>query len=442
MLLDKIIAVMEENRDEPAIVTDDREYCYGELLQCYETYMEELAEIPECSVFAVRGKFTVKTIGLMMALINRKAIYVPIAKEVKDVEFYLQTSQSEYFIDMEDEKIQVLSGEVSHPILLGLKEKELPGIVFFSSGTTGVPKAAVHDLMPYIHRFEERGKTLRSMAFLLFDHMGGFNTVMHSVSNGGFMVTLSQQTPDEVCRVIEKYQLELLPTSPSFLHMLLMGRFYEKYDLSSLKIISYGTEPMQESTLRRLHKIFPEVTLKQTYGLTELGVMRTKSRSSDSLWVKVGGDSHHQTKVVDGILYIKSDMSMLGYLNAEAPFDEDGWYNTGDKVEVDGDYFKILGRDSELINVGGEKVYPAEVESVLLEVDGVQDVAVVGMSNPIMGQVVVANIYPEEGIDTVALTKKIKDVSRERLEKFKRPVKIKFSDDSFQSARFKKKRSG
>ncbi len=441
MLLDKIIAVMEENKDNIAIVTDDIEYSYKELLQYYEKYMLELSDIPECSVFAVRGKFTVKTIGLMMAMINRKSIYVPIAKEVVDVDFCLETAQCEYFIDMEDEKIQDLSCEVSHPILLDLKEKGLPGIVFFSSGTTGVPKAAVHDLMPYIHRFEERGKTLRSMAFLLFDHMGGFNTVMHSISNGGFMVTLSQQTPDEVCRVIEKYKLELLPTSPTFLNMLLMGRYYEKYDLSSLRIISYGTEPMPESTLNRLHNLFPEITLKQTYGLTELGVMRTKSRSSNSLWVKLGGDEHHQTKVVDGILYIKSDMSMLGYLNAEAPFDEEGWYNTGDKVEVDGDYFLIKGRDSELINVGGEKVYPAEVESVLLEIEGIQDVAVVGMPNPIMGQVVQANVYPEDGVDTVELTKIIKVVCKEKLEKFKRPMKIKFSETSFQSARFKKKRS-
>ena len=72
--------------------------------------------------------------------------------------------------------------------------------------------------------------------------------------------------------------------------------------------------------------------------------IRDRSKASDSLWMKMGGDSHHQTKVVDGILYVKSDMAMLGYLNAEAPFDEDGWYNTGDHVEVDGEYYLIQGR--------------------------------------------------------------------------------------------------
>ena len=80
----------------------------------------------------------------------------------------------------------------------------------------------------------------------------------HSISNAGLMVTLSKRTPDEVCQAIERYELELLPTSPTFLQMLLIGRYYEKYNLSSLKIISYGTEPMPASTLARMHKLFPE----------------------------------------------------------------------------------------------------------------------------------------------------------------------------------------
>ncbi len=440
MLLDKIMGVMEENFDKTALITDGVEYTYRNLLEVYLKYNELLSDIPQGSVFCVKGEFDVNSIGLMLALINRRCIYVPLAKTVKDVEFYLNTAECEYFFDMEENRLHKRKMKVCHPFLTELRSGQLPGLIFFSSGTTGTPKAAVHDMMPYIHRFEKRGKTLRSMAFLLFDHAGGFNTVMQSISNGGLLVTLSKRTPDEVCRAIEKYRLELLPTSPTFLHMLLLGRYYEKYDLSSLKIISYGTEPMPESTLVRLHQVFPSIKMKQTYGLTEVGALRTKSKASDSLWMKIGGDEHHQIKVVNDILYIKSDMAMLGYLNAESPFDKDGWYNTGDKVEVDGEYLLVKGRDSELINVGGEKVYPAEVESVLLEIDGVRDAIVQGISNPIMGQVVQANIYPDENLDRSELTKKIKAECRGKLEKFKRPVKIIFSEQPFRTDRFKKKR--
>src|SRR6266478_1754084 len=87
-----------------------------------------------------------------------------------------------------------------------------------------------------------------------------------------------------------------------------------------------------------------------------------------------------------------SKSAMLGYLNWPSPFDAEGWFNTGDSVEVDGEWLRILGRKSEIINVGGEKVYPAEVESVLHELDNIRDVAVIGRANPISGQVVLARV--------------------------------------------------
>src|SRR5260221_9709387 len=142
---------------------------------------------------------------------------------------------------------------------------------------------------------------------------------------------------------------------------------------------------MPESTLKRFHELFPKVRLLQTYGLSEVGILRSTSRSSDSLWVKVGGDGF-QTRVVDGMLEIKARYAMLGYLNAASPFTADGWFKTGDAVEVDGEYFRILGRKSELINVGGEKVYPVEVESVLQAMEGVENVAGKGESHPIAGE--------------------------------------------------------
>ena len=129
--------------------------------------------------------------------------------------------------------------------------------------------------------------------------------------------------------------------------------------------------------------------LLQTYGLSELGILRSQSRSADSLWVRVGGEGF-ETKVVDGRLWIQAQSAMLGYLNAPNPFDADGFFDTGDLVDVDGDWLRFLGRKSDIINVGGSKVYPAEVESVLLELDNVADVSVSGEPSPLTGQLVAA----------------------------------------------------
>ena len=126
-------------------------------------------------------------------------------------------------------------------------------------------------------------------------------------------------------------------------------------------------------------------------GLSEVGILRSKSKSSDSLWVKVGGEEF-QTRVRNGMLEIKARSAMLGYLNAPSPYTEDGWFMTQDEVEVDGDYIKILGRTSEIINVGGQKVFPAEVESIIQLMEGVEEVAVSSEFNPITGQMVKASL--------------------------------------------------
>ncbi len=74
--------------------------------------------------------------------------------------------------------------------------------------------------------------------------------------------------------------------------------------------------------------------------------MSTKSENSESLWMKIGGDGF-EMKIVDGILYIRTQSAMLGYLNAPSPFDEEGWFNTKDKVEEKDGYIRILGRTTD-----------------------------------------------------------------------------------------------
>jgi acyl-CoA synthetase (AMP-forming)/AMP-acid ligase II len=219
--------------------------------------------------------------------------------------------------------------------------------------------------------------------------------------------------------------------------MLLISEAHRRFDLSSVEYISYGTEPMPAATLAAIREAFPGVKLRQLYGLTELGILPTRTHADDALRVKLGGDGC-EVKVVDGILWVRAPASMLGYLNAPSPFDQDGWFNTGDAVVAEGGYFRILGRESELINVGGEKVFPAEVESVILQVENIRDVVVWGKPNPITGSVVAASVLIRQTEDSTNVERRVRQHCRERLAEFKVPAVVEVSEHSFHSPRFKR----
>jgi acyl-coenzyme A synthetase/AMP-(fatty) acid ligase len=299
----------------------------------------------------------------------------------------------------------------------------------------------LHDFGRLLAKFRKPRPALRTLNFLLFDHWGGLNTLLHCLANDSPVVLPEDRTANHICELMERRQVELLPTSPTFLNMLLLSRAYEGRDLRSLRLITYGSEPMPAVTLARLRTVFPNVELRQTYGLIELGVLRAKSESSDSLWVKVGGEGY-DIRVVDGILQIKADSAMLGYLNAPSPFTEDGYFVTGDRVEQNGDYLRFLGRESELINVGGLKVFPAEVEEVLLANPLVEDAVVYGERHPITGKIVCADIKLRDSLTEPEARRTLKGFCAERLEPFKVPVKLKFVQDALHGDRLKRLRIG
>lgn len=333
--------------------------------------------------------------------------------------------------------------EVSQALFAPLVEQGHAGFVIFTSGSTGRSKAVLLDFERMTHRHRERVRgSCRTLLFLKLDHIGGLNTLFSVLFNGGAIITCPTRDARSICACIEAHAVELLPTTPSFLTMLLMSRVHSEYDLSSLKIITYGTEVMPASTLSALHRTFPEVTLKQTYGLSELGILSTQSKDSSSKWMKIGG-AGVGLEVRNGLLWVRSDAAMLGYLNAPSPFDAHGWYNTGDRVEVDGDYYQILGRESDVINVAGEKVFPGEIESFLLTLDNVKDVLVRQKRSPIVGQMVWAEFVLEREEDPAEFRRRITAQCEAHLSPFKVPGHITIaSRDSFVGSRFKKNRSG
>lgn len=445
MFIDFLIPVFQRHADRDAVIWKDLAYSYGWLLDRIDHWRRRMDEeqIRSGSVIVLEADFSPNAVALFLVLLDRQCVLVPLTSAVESKrDELMEIAQGEALVRIGgDDRVSIapLNRQADHPLYAELRNREHPGLVLFSSGSTGKSKAAVHDLVGLLDKFRTPRHRLRAISFLLYDHIGGVNTMLYTLSNGGCLVTVQARSPDGVLEAVEKHRVELLPTSPTFINLMLLSEAGSRWDLSTLKTVTYGTEPMPESTLRQFHRQFPQIRLVQTYGLSEVGILRSKSKSSDSLWVKVGGEGF-QTRVVDGILHVKAASAMLGYLNAPSPFSPDGWLITGDVVEQDGEYLRILGRQSEIINVGGEKVFPGEVESVIQELDNVADVTVHGQKNPITGQIVCARVSLQQDEPLRSLRLRLKRFCQERLEPFKIPVKVEIVEGLQHGARFKRLR--
>ncbi len=445
--LDWLYRRFDEALDRDCIIWREQRYSYAWLREHLAAWRSRLAaaNILSGTVVAVAGDYSPEVIALLLALIEGGCIIVPLtassAPQREELEFGAEVQVAISFSEGDRFEIVHLDGGVENPLTCKLIAAGDPGLVIFTSGSTGKSKAALHNFARLLEKFQARRKPQITLAMLLLDHIGGINTLFYALSNAGTIVAVDNRDPEKVCSLIARYRVEVLPTSPTFLNLLLLSEAWRRHDLSSLRRVTYGTEVMPARTLQRLRRILPNVDLFQLYGLSELGILRTRTPNPDSLWLKVGGEGI-ETKVQQGTLWIRTPSAMLGYLNATSPFDEDGWFDTGDAVETDGDYLRILGRKSDLINVGGEKVFPVEVENMLLDMPNVRDVTVSGMPNPITGQVVAARFNLFEPEELPEFRRRMREFCASRLAPYKIPAKVEIVNAAQYGEGFKKMRRG
>ncbi len=440
---DKLLRRIEAFGDRTAIIYNGQSFSYQQLLANVQSWREELAArgVAGGDCVAVSGDFSPGTASLILALIANGNVALPLTRRL------LTTAEQEQraiyasavfeFEDDDSWEYRAREEAEDHPLLEQLRSAGQPGLILFSSGSTGLAKASLHNFNKLLARFEHQRRAFRMLTFLLIDHMGGINTLLSILCNGGVAVTVSERSSEKVCGAVQDHRIELLPVTPTFINMLLLSEAYRRYDLSSLQYMSFGTEPMPAATLNAIREVLPAVQFRQLYGLTELGILPTETHKSNGLQVRLGGDGC-EVKVVDGILWIRASTAMLGYLNAPSPFDDEGWFNTGDAVIEEQGYLRVLGRKSEMINVGGEKVFPAEVENVILQMDGIRDVAVRGKANPITGTLVIARVTLCESTDTKGLERQIRAYCKQKLAPFKVPAMIEIEQGDLHSDRFKK----
>lgn len=441
-LLDRFAAAS----DAPAMIWHDRAYDYAWLAGALAGWRARLAaaELAAGDVVVLTADFSPHSTAALLALWERGCIVVPMSAAVAGQRAeLLATAEPDADITVggdDDAQItRLVRPPTRPPLYRELALAGSPGLVLFSSGSSGAAKGIVHDARRLLEKFKTPRQAKRMIAFLSFDHIGGINTLLHVLANGGTVVTVADRQPATVCAAIERHGVRILPTSPTFLNLLLLSGVLDSCPLAGLETITYGTEVMPEATLARLHARLPHVRLQQTYGMSEVGILRAKSESSESLWVRLGGEGV-ETRVRDGMLEIRSQSAMVGYLNAPSPFTDDGWLKTGDVVDERDGLFRIHGRRSEQINVGGEKVFPAEIEDVLLQLDGVVDVAVHGEPHAILGHIVVATVQLAGDEPVAALRKRVVAFCKPRLAAYKIPQKVLVARGPLAGERWKKRR--
>lgn len=447
-----LLARVTENADKKALVGDALEWSYADLLEAIAQWDARLAQnhIDAGGLVAIRSDFRGAAIACLLALFKRRAIAVLLsptdpAALTKAAGIGVRLcitvdSQEQLTIEtLPEERDYDRAPTSSHPLIGQLLERGHPGFVVFSSGSSGVPKAVLHDADGFCAHLADVRKAKSTVGFLALDHIAGVDTLLYTLFAGGSLVLLNQRTPAGVCSAIQNHRAEVLPASPSFLKLLVLDKSWLRYDLSSLSIVTFGSEPPDTYVNQTVANALPHVQLMQKYGASEFGAPRSKTRPNDTGWIKLDGP-HFKTRVVDDVLWVKTSGTMLGYLNHELPQSDDGWFCTGDRVETDGEWLRILGRESDIINVGGEKVFPAEVERQIEQMPEVLECAVTGEAHVLLGHVVVAKVHLVAGASLSQPKLQVRRFCKDRLPKYALPVRVEVTEVSLTTQRGKRLR--
>ena len=311
-------------------------------------------------------------------------------------------------------------------------------IVLFTSGTTGAPKP-----VPFSHGIlggrvkafaptpDPAGPTLVSISCVPFHHVAGLVGVFVGLAGGNTVVLQRRFDPGAWLTLAERRHIQRVFLVPTMLHRIIDHPDAARADLSSVQLVTYGAAPATPELIARAKKLMPGAAFMQVFGQTEtlggvvaLGPGDEAAAEKGSIGRPMAGV---EVRVVDPATGVDVPDGEVGEFWARAPHTATpGWIRSGDLVRRDAeDYIYVAGRMSDVINRGGEKIDPAEVEAVLWAHKDVIDVAVAGFPDADLGENVGAVIVARRPVDP----EELRDWARARLASHKVPARIVFVDE-------------
>lgn len=303
------------------------------------------------------------------------------------------------------------------------RAKEIATILY-TSGSTGTPKGVLlsHKSQMWALEAAARGPDRSHHRYIVaapMFHMNATISVKTALQAGASMVLLPKFDAKLYAQAIAKYRVTWLTSVPTMLAMLARERdLITSLDFSSVTNVMMGSAPLTKSLLEKVQRIFPDAAISNAYGTTEGGPglfgphPQGLPRPETALGYPVPGamtELREGPSSDEGVLYMKSPMLMEGYNNRPEQTAEvmhDGWYRSGDIMRRDANgFFHFLGRADDMFVVGGENVWPGEVEKLIERIPGVHQAAVVPVPDEIKGTLPFAFVVLQDGakIDEAAI---------------------------------------
>ncbi|MFT3918505.1 ANL family adenylate-forming protein [Cloacibacterium sp.] len=293
-------------------------------------------------------------------------------------------------------------------------------ITLFTSGTTGQPKKITHSLQNLLRNIkinENQSNLVWGFAYNP-THMAGLQVFLQAIVNGNSLVNIFNSSRTEIYEKIKKYNITNISATPTFYRLLLP--IEETYPF--VKRITLGGEKSDKKLLNNIQKLFPEAKINNVYASTEAGAIF----SAFGEFFKIKSYLENLIKVEENELYLHK--SLLG--KSEELDNIKDFYATGDLIEwidEENKIFKFISRKNELINVGGYKVNPNEVEEILLQNTKIKNIKVFGKPNAVLGNILSAEIVLFENQEMEE--SEIRNYLDEKLQNYKIPRRISFVEE-------------
>jgi len=473
---------VEQNPDETAIIFEEHRITYGELdrlinrvaggllelgLKCGDVLSIFLPSLPELIIAYLAGVRAGLTVNVVNAMLREQEVAY-ILKDCATRAVLLDEKRLPILESIKPE-IEGLSAVIvlgqtannSYPTYqsvldsggdqfesVDVQEEDLCHLLY-TSGTTGWPKGVMATHRNVWHNATHFGKVhfqptdTIMVATPIFHCWGLVNGTFGMLSKGGTVITVERFHPDRALSDIERLKPTIFQGVPPMFNLLLRQPGLDEREISSVVFCLSAATKMPENLIRQVEQRL-KWRYAEAWGLTEVSCVGTTAPYRDTRIGSCGrGMDDAEIKVVDeqgetlaagqqGELCIRGTCVTKGYLNkpeaTKTAFDAEGWFHSGDVAYIDPEgYAYIVDRKKDMINVGGEKVFPSEVEDMMLSHAKIKDLVIVGIPDDLKGEAPKAFIVLREGVS--ATEAEIRAYCKEKMAPYKVPAAVEFIEE-------------